>query len=214
MTMGRTKTFLKSGLLVFNVLVFFVGALILSLGIYILVSAYGAKELSSIMGLELYHVVAYVSIGSGAAISVLSLCGCCGSIKQSRCVLAIYLMFMVIILILLIAAAVFVFVFLGQLKCCGVSGGVDSTDSWAIYKLSTKWYKRFPLGKPYVPDSCCKPDGDLGLCTGMLRLNGPPTLGPSSNTTLVANPHLYVNTFGLAFGVCFCRILGQRRYRS
>ena len=28
-----------------------------------------------------------------------------------------------------------------QLKCCGMTGGLTSNTSWAIYKLQSKWFK-------------------------------------------------------------------------
>lgn len=34
-----------------------------------------------------------------------------------------------------------------QLKCCGVSGDVNSTDSWAIYKTKSEWYRTRESGK-------------------------------------------------------------------
>ena len=63
------------------------GAGILGLGIYVLGSDYGAKELSSILGNDLYQVAAYVLIGTGALLVILSICGCCGAHRESKCML-------------------------------------------------------------------------------------------------------------------------------
>ena len=37
--------------------------------------------------------------------------------------------------------------FLFQLKCCGVSGDANSSDSWAIYKTKSEWFKSGESGK-------------------------------------------------------------------
>ena len=65
------------------------GAACAALGVYILVSDYGPKELSGVLGNELYHIAAYVAIAGGAAIAVISLCGCVGAAKESKIVLAL-----------------------------------------------------------------------------------------------------------------------------
>ncbi|KAK3602034.1 hypothetical protein CHS0354_015025 [Potamilus streckersoni] len=48
-----------------------------------------------------------------------------------------------------------------RLNCCGVSGDINSTTSWMIYKKS-KWYQK--SGKQ-VPDSCCLPTANINICT-------------------------------------------------
>ena len=63
------------------------GAGILGLGIYVLGSDYGAKELSSVLGNDLYQVAAYVLIGTGALLVIISICGCCGAHRESKCML-------------------------------------------------------------------------------------------------------------------------------
>lgn len=65
------------------------GASSLSMGVYIIASDYGAHQLSAVLGDELYHVAAYIAIVGGAAISIISLCGVCGSLKEVKCVLLI-----------------------------------------------------------------------------------------------------------------------------
>lgn len=61
----------------------------MALGVYILVSDYGPRELSGVLGNELYHIAAYVAIAGGAAIAIISLCGCVGATKESKIILAL-----------------------------------------------------------------------------------------------------------------------------
>ncbi|XP_063434051.1 CD151 antigen-like isoform X1 [Mytilus trossulus] len=76
-----------------------------------------------------------------------------------------------------------------NLECCGVHGGVNSTDSWAIYKIKSQWYKQGNNRKAYVPDSCCRHDGDIITCTGLNGTEGTPIDGPPISGNV--NPHLY-----------------------
>ncbi|KAK3090961.1 hypothetical protein FSP39_016074 [Pinctada imbricata] len=229
--MGGSKSFLKCGSVIFNLLTFLAGSASLALGIYILVSDYGPKELTGILGNELYHMAAYISIAGGASIAVISLCGCCGAIRESKCVLIIYVVCMSVIFFIILTAAVLTFLFLGQtssqtresmkiavvknygvnldnsqnrmitdvmdfmqkqLKCCGVTGDVNSSDSWAIYKTQTSWFKRNDTeDRQYVPESCCIPNTDVQTCTGVTPYDGPPTAGPPLKGTNRKNPNLY-----------------------
>ena len=66
-----------------------VGAGILGLGIYALGSHYGARELSSVLGNDLYQVAAYVLIGTGVTLVIISICGCCGAHRESKCMLGV-----------------------------------------------------------------------------------------------------------------------------
>ncbi|XP_060062749.1 tetraspanin-18-like [Ylistrum balloti] len=273
MSGSKSKGCMKTAIIVFNLIVFIAGSAVLALGIYSLVSDYGAKQLSSVLGNDLYHDAAYVSIAAGAAIAAISMCGCCGSIKESKCILGMYLVFMSFIFVVLLTSAVLIFIFLGQiskdakismtsilteqygvdlddradnrvvtdmwnfmqkqLQCCGISGGVNSTTSWAAYKLESKWYAQFSAGVPYVPESCCRPEGDLELCTGMRKFSGPPGVDVPLLPGTGRNPHMYdtgcydevvhyvqshaliigggalaavvIILFGIISGVCLCK---------
>lgn len=59
------------------------------MGVYIIASDYGAHQLSTVLGDELYHIAAYIAIAGGAAIAMVSLCGVCGSLKENKCILFI-----------------------------------------------------------------------------------------------------------------------------
>ncbi|CAG2207491.1 unnamed protein product [Mytilus edulis] len=184
-----TKGNIKCCAAVFHFLIFIAGVSSLSMGIYIIASDYGAHQLSAVLGDELYHVAAYIAIAGGTAIAIISLCGVCGSLKEKKCVLVIYTVLMAIILVILLVTAILLFVFVGQLECCGVHGGVNSTDSWAIYKIKSQWYKQGNNRKAYVPDSCCRHDGDIITCTGLNGTEGTPIDGPPVGGNV--NPHLY-----------------------
>lgn len=54
---------------------------------YILGSDYGAQKVSEVLGNELYVIAAYVLIASGALLVLISMCGCCGALRESRIML-------------------------------------------------------------------------------------------------------------------------------
>ncbi|XP_064604751.1 uncharacterized protein LOC135470001 [Liolophura sinensis] len=82
-----------------------------------------------------------------------------------------------------------------KLQCCGVSGNANSSTSWAIYKLESHWYTQFVTGRPYVPDTCCRPFSDDNICTGLRPIKGLPSLGPTAlhNITMQDNPNINTN---------------------
>ncbi|WAR24398.1 TSN9-like protein [Mya arenaria] len=179
MTTG-CQQFLKYANLLFTFIVFIAGAGILGLGIYILGSDYGAQQVSEALGDDLYLIAAYVLIASGGVLVIVSMCGCCGALRESRIMLGIMegdiIHSMENVLIDKYGvdlahhsdnrmATDWWNWLQRELKCCGVTGGVNSTTSWAIYRHTT-WYKGFETGKPYVPQSCCDPEGDLNDCSG------------------------------------------------
>ena len=61
----------------------------MGLGIYVLGSEYGAKEVSTVLGNDLYQVAAYVLIATGALLVIMSICGCCGAHRESKCMLGV-----------------------------------------------------------------------------------------------------------------------------
>ncbi|XP_060587433.1 CD151 antigen-like isoform X2 [Ruditapes philippinarum] len=244
--------FLKYANILFTFIIFIAGAGILGLGIYILGSDYGAKQMSEILGNDLYQIAAYVLIVAGSVLVLISMCGCCGSLRESKFMLGCFIFAISVLVLVLITAAIIVFVFRQkmegdvihsmediliekygvdleknsdnrmitdfwnwlqrELQCCGVTGGLNSTTSWAIYRHA-EWYKGFETGKPYVPQSCCKVDGDINLCTGITDFNGPPSLTPPLLGNFDTNSELYtvgcydelvhyIQSHAIIIGVC------------
>ena len=42
-----------------------------------------------------------------------------------------------------------------------------------------------------MPQSCCRPDGNVNVCTGIVDLDGPPARGPPVTGSMTPNPDLY-----------------------
>ncbi|CAJ1053548.1 tetraspanin-1-like isoform X2 [Xyrichtys novacula] len=108
--------FLKIMMFVFNGAIFLAGAGILGIGIWVKVDS------DSLMGIldnledapsELSNLayVSYVLIGVGAVLLIIGFLGCCGAVKESRCMLLTFFSIVLIIFLIEVAGAVILFVF-------------------------------------------------------------------------------------------------------
>ncbi|KAK2859196.1 hypothetical protein Q5P01_003816 [Channa striata] len=91
---------IKYLLFFFNLLFWLSGCLILALGIYIKVSQSGNQLTSG------YSGGVDLIIAIGVIIMVLGFLGCCGAIRENRCLLLLFFISLLIIFILLLAAGI------------------------------------------------------------------------------------------------------------
>ncbi|PVD23321.1 hypothetical protein C0Q70_16589 [Pomacea canaliculata] len=168
-------TCLRGTLHCYNVCILIIGCGALGVGVWLLVTDFGARNVTPIVGNQLYEVTTYLLIAGGGAVALLAFCGCCGTIREDKCVLSFYGTTLAIVLILLCIACGLAFFFRGVLQCCGVAGNTTSDEAWVFYSTQTQWNKK-ELQKPerrMVPESCCA-KGDIHLCTGLKPFDGPP----------------------------------------
>ncbi|XP_023696333.2 tetraspanin-8-like [Paramormyrops kingsleyae] len=138
--------FIKYSLFIFNFLFWLCGCGILAISIYLKVTNNGNKVLNvTIPGVDLL-------IAIGAVIMVLGFLGCCGAVRESRCMLLLFFIGLLLIFILLLAA--------------GILGAVaqSQVDSW----LKGELQKLMPLSNQ--PSDVQHDIGILqqeGLCCGL-----------------------------------------------
>ena len=81
-----------------------------------------------------------------------------------------------------------------QYHCCGVSGGINSTESWAYYKMNSDWFLHQSQAAPeFVPTSCCRdPENtpNITKCQGLTDRTIIPFRGPPVAPRLI-NDQLY-----------------------
>ncbi|XP_046871472.1 tetraspanin-1-like isoform X2 [Hypomesus transpacificus] len=110
------KGFLKVMMFVFNFCIFAAGATILGVGVWVKVDS------GSLLGVlndikdapsELAQLanVGYLLIAIGAVLVVMGFLGCCGAIRESRCMLLMFFIIVLIIFIAEVAGAVIILVF-------------------------------------------------------------------------------------------------------
>ncbi|XP_054636331.1 tetraspanin-1-like [Dunckerocampus dactyliophorus] len=108
--------FLKMMMFIFNGTIFLAGAAILGVGIWVKVDS------NSLMGIldsveelpsEVSQVanIAYLLIAVGAVLLVIGFLGCCGAIRESRCMLLLFFSIVLIIFLIEVAGAVVLLVF-------------------------------------------------------------------------------------------------------
>ncbi|XP_054463818.1 tetraspanin 35 [Anoplopoma fimbria] len=108
--------FLKGMMFVFNGIIFLAGAAILGVGIWVKVDS------GSILGFlgkienapaELTQVlnVGYLLIAIGALLLVIGFLGCCGAVRESKCMLLLFFVIVLVVFIAEVAGAVVILVF-------------------------------------------------------------------------------------------------------
>ncbi|KAL3869618.1 hypothetical protein ACJMK2_042283 [Sinanodonta woodiana] len=200
-----TLSLFRYGATAFSFLIFFSGAGILGLGIYLMAYDYAPQDISVAMGDKLYQAAALIMLISGGCIVLLALCGCFGAARSSRLMLGVFIACNGVLVVTLIAGAIMAFVFRERMRNdmgpillnnYGEDGSERITYFWDFMQKrlnccgvsggvnsttswmiyqSSKYYQK--SGK--VPDSCCAPKANLNSCTKNLDM--------TSNTDLYKN---------------------------
>ncbi|XP_043106713.1 tetraspanin 34 [Puntigrus tetrazona] len=110
------KGFLKVMMFIFNGVIFLAGAAVLGVGIWVVVdrvSLLGILENIEDAPPELAGLanIGYVLIGVGAFLTIMGFLGCCGAVKESKCMLLSFFSIVLIIFLVEVAAAIVLFVF-------------------------------------------------------------------------------------------------------
>ncbi|KAL5013669.1 hypothetical protein ScPMuIL_007939 [Solemya velum] len=99
MGMKGCGNFLKYTMFIFNAIILLAGCGLLAFGIYTRTNQYGMQALSSLLGDNLILTISLALIVTGCVVIIISFLGCCGSIKEVKCML---MGFFVLLLILFI----------------------------------------------------------------------------------------------------------------
>ncbi|XP_008413811.1 tetraspanin-1-like [Poecilia reticulata] len=110
------KGFLKVMMFIFNGGIFLAGAAILGVGIWVTVDSDSLMSLvEKVVKLpdEIFKLnyIGYMLIGVGAVLVIIGFLGCCGAIRESKCMLLTFFSLVLIIFIVEVAGGVVLFVF-------------------------------------------------------------------------------------------------------
>jgi len=163
-----------------NFLIFALGVACLGVSIFALVDGSALQDLlSSIddsISIQIYSAAAIVVIVFSSVVVLISFLGCCGAIKENKCMLMTYIIFVILTVIALIAAAVLGFTqdlesalkkpLLDSMENYGKDNSTTITESWD--QLQTEFeccgvnnYTDWAIensafaGADKVPASCC-----------------------------------------------------------
>ncbi|KAM7008649.1 tetraspanin-1-like [Tautogolabrus adspersus] len=115
--------FLKIMMFVFNGGIFLAGAAILGVGVWVKVDS---KSLLGLLesvedapsGLSELVYVSYLLIAVGAVLLIIGFLGCCGAVRESRCMLLTFFSIVLIIFLIEVAGAVVLLVFKDVVSLC------------------------------------------------------------------------------------------------
>ncbi|XP_076585253.1 tetraspanin-1-like [Chaetodon auriga] len=111
------SSFLKIMMFIFNGAIFLAGAAILGVGVWVRVDSSSVLDLldqdadEDSNGLEQLYTVSYVLIAIGAVLLIIGFLGCCGAVRESKCMLMTFFSIVLIIFLIEVAGAVVLFVF-------------------------------------------------------------------------------------------------------
>jgi len=172
---------------IFNFLFFIVGCALLGVGIYLKVGDNKfidvAEELSTI---SKYATLGNLMIAVGVIILIVAFFGCCGAIKENKCLLTVFFTFLMLIFILELAAGIFGFINRDEIEkqmnkdfVNAIKNEYNGTTDSPVTKTIDKFQSEFKCcgyngyldwkdsvyykAKNTIPKSCCK-DQNNGTC--------------------------------------------------
>ncbi|XP_063787343.1 tetraspanin-1-like [Pseudophryne corroboree] len=106
-------SFLKTMMFIFNGIIFLGGAAVLGIGIWVKVDGGSFLKILGSAAPQLMQLVnvGYLCIAVGCFLILMGFLGCCGAVKESRCMLMLFFIIILIIFIAEIAGAVVVLAF-------------------------------------------------------------------------------------------------------
>ncbi|XP_065808617.1 tetraspanin-18B isoform X3 [Labrus bergylta] len=134
---------MKYLMFIFNFFIFLGGSFLLGVGVWVLVDPMGFREI--VAANPLLFTGVYVILAMGGMLFLLGFLGCCGAIRENKCLLLFFFMLILFIFLAELAAAVLAFLFREHFDCCGVVGPEDFEES--LFRLLNP--------AQLVPEACC-----------------------------------------------------------
>lgn len=106
---GDCLSCMKYLMFVFNFFIFLGGACLLGLGIWVIVDPTGFREIVAANPLLLTG--AYTLLAMGGLLFLLGFLGCCGAVRENKCLLLFFFLFILIIFLAELSAAILAFIF-------------------------------------------------------------------------------------------------------
>uniref|UniRef100_A0A8C3NIX5 Uncharacterized protein n=1 Tax=Geospiza parvula TaxID=87175 RepID=A0A8C3NIX5_GEOPR len=151
--MAGVSKCMKYSMFIFNFFFWVCGCIILGFSIWIRVSS--AQQVNACNSSMLGGVNLLIAVG--AIIMILGFLGCCGAVKESRCMLMLFFIALLLILILQVTAGVLGAVYKPQVQyyfiyqCCGLK---DGPEDWGQNFDKQKDICQCEVEKPSSSDLC------------------------------------------------------------
>ncbi|CAL8291276.1 unnamed protein product [Boreogadus saida] len=106
---GDCLSCVKYLMFVFNFLIFLGGSFLLGVGVWVLVDPTGFREI--VAANPLLFTGVYIVLAMGGMLFLLGFLGCCGAIRENKCLLLFFFMLILLIFLAELAAAILAFIF-------------------------------------------------------------------------------------------------------
>ncbi|KAJ1182563.1 hypothetical protein NDU88_007750 [Pleurodeles waltl] len=111
---GDCLSCIKYLMFIFNFFIFLCGASLLGVGIWVILDPTGFREIVAVN--PLLFMGAYIVVGMGALLFLLGFLGCCGAIRENKCLLLFFFLFILLIFLAELSAAILAFIFRDNLS--------------------------------------------------------------------------------------------------
>ncbi|KAJ8306253.1 hypothetical protein KUTeg_016798 [Tegillarca granosa] len=78
---------LRNALHCYNIVVLILGVGALAVGVWLLVTDFSAREVTVLVDSDFFEIGTYLVLAGGGLIALLAFCGCCGTMREDRCIL-------------------------------------------------------------------------------------------------------------------------------
>ncbi|KAA0714881.1 Tetraspanin-18 [Triplophysa tibetana] len=106
---GDCLSCIKYLMFVFNFLIFLGGSFLLGVGVWVVVDPTGFREI--VAANPLLFTGVYIILAMGGMLFLLGFLGCCGAIRENKCLLLFFFLLILIIFLAELAAAILAFIF-------------------------------------------------------------------------------------------------------
>nr|XP_020441295.1 tetraspanin-18-like isoform X1 [Monopterus albus]XP_020441296.1 tetraspanin-18-like isoform X1 [Monopterus albus] len=106
---GDCLSCMKYLMFIFNFFIFLGGSFLLGVGVWVLVDPMGFREI--VAANPLLFTGVYVILAMGSMLFLLGFLGCCGAIRENKCLLLFFFMLILFIFLAELAAAILAFLF-------------------------------------------------------------------------------------------------------
>ncbi|XP_022318036.2 tetraspanin-18-like isoform X4 [Crassostrea virginica] len=102
---------LRNALHCYNVVVLIMGCGLLGVGIWLLVTDFSAREITVIINSDMFEIGTYMILAGGGLVALLAFCGCCGTMREDKCILGFYGVVLAMVFLALLAGGAMAFLF-------------------------------------------------------------------------------------------------------
>lgn len=108
---GDCLSCIKYLMFLFNFLIFLGGSFLLGVGVWVLVDPTDIRGVVLVTGHPLLSMGVYIVLALGGMLFLLGFLGCCGAIRENKCLLLFFFMLILFIFLAELAAAILAFLF-------------------------------------------------------------------------------------------------------